>query len=53
MNKLNDDMQAMLDCPVHELSDLSISKIRLWLLSKNSEIQSEIASRQTDSFSNQ
>ena len=43
---LNDDIRALLDCPLYELNDRSLSKLRLFLLGKNQDIQAEMTKRQ-------
>jgi len=42
----NDDIRPLLDCPLHELNDRSLSKLRLFLLGKNQDIQAEMNERQ-------
>ena len=42
----NDDIRALLDCPLYELNDRSLSKLRLFLLGKNQDIQAEMNKRQ-------
>ena len=42
----NDDIRALLDCPLHELNDRTLSKLRLFLLGKNQDIQAEMNKRQ-------
>ena len=46
MTTFNDDIRALLDSPLYELNDRSLSKLRLFLLGKNQEIQAEMNKRQ-------